>query len=332
MGSMDTHMYRIIGFILFIAIYPARVGAGENSPCANIKDATQRLECYDFSEKREAEGWQVLGLEDEKLPLRERIKKEENLSIVGDFVIMPHRPTYIMPVTYMANTNIEPFRETYGDQAEKLQNIEVKFQLSFKVPLWLDIADKDVGLWFGYTQLSLWQLYNSQVSSPFRETNYEPELALVFETDHELFGMHNSFILLGIGHQSNGQSEPLSRSWNRLYLSFVLEHKNIVAYFKPWYRLPEDSEDDDNPDIDDYIGHGELSLFYRKNKRVTGLRFWNNLRSDHNRTSVQLDWSFPIKSGFKAYVQIFDGYAETLVDYNHRTRRFGVGIMLTDWF
>ena len=25
----------------------------------------------------------------------------------------------------------------------------------------------------------------------------------------------------------------------------------------PWYRLSEDADNDDNPDIDDYLGYGE---------------------------------------------------------------------------
>jgi len=311
---------------------PMSVVATERFSCNEIEDSIQRLECYDRLADSSLDEQAAASPEEVESPLRERIKKEEELSIVGDFVIMPHRPTYFMPATYMAETHSEPFHETYGDQAKNMQNVEAKFQLSFKVPLWVDIADKDMGLWFGYTQLSLWQLYNSQVSSPFRETNYEPELALAINTDFKLLGMNNTFVVLGLSHQSNGQSEPISRSWNRLYATFVLEHKNIVAYFKPWYRLPEDAEDDDNPDIEKYLGYGELSLFYKSEKRITGLRLWNNLRSSDNRTSVQLDWNFPIKSGFKGYVQFFNGYGETLVDYNYRTRRLGFGIMLTDWF
>lgn len=238
---------------------------------------------------------------------------------------------YFMPVTYMEETYPEPFRDVYGDQVDKIENVEAKFQLSFKVPLWLDIADKNMELWFGYTQLSLWQLYNRQVSSPFRETNYEPELMLVVDTNYRLFGTNNIYTVLGLNHQSNGQSRPLSRSWNRLYAAFLFEHNNMLVYVKPWYRLPQNG-DDDNADISKYLGYGELSLYYRRNKRVTGLKLWNNLRSSSNRTSVQLDWSFPMNSRFKGYIQLFNGYGETLIDYNHRVKRLGIGIMLTDRF
>jgi len=316
------------GALVFGLLCTSAVQAESQNLCTSIEKAKERLDCYDLSSK--SISTEQTG--DAETPLQQRIKKEELLSIVGDFIIVPYRPTYIMPVSYVANMNTAPLRQVYGDQVEYIQNYEAKFQLSFKVPLWLNIAKKEMGLWFAYTQLSLWQLYNTEVSSPFRETNYEPELALAIDTDFKLFGMHNTFVLLGLNHQSNGQSEPLSRSWNRLYATFVFEHKNIVAYIKPWYRLPEDSDDDDNPDISKYLGYGELSLFYIREKRNTGLRLWNNLRRDNNRTSVQLDWNFPINSTFKGYIQYFNGYGETLLDYNYRTKRLGLGIMLTDWF
>lgn len=326
-------VYSIFFIIMANMTFPLIVSATTaDFTCITIEDAVERLECYDKKEKIK----QAIGSKSRVKPsaslLRSRLESEKQLSNIGEFTIAPHRPTYIMPFTHVSSLNEGPLRDAYGDKADQIQHYEVKYQLSFKVPLWQNIADKDIGLWFGYTQLSLWQLYNSKVSSPFRETNYEPEIALAFDTDFKLWGMTNTFFIFGLNHQSNGQSDPLSRSWNRLYVEFILERNNLAIFLKPWYRLPANKNHDDNPDIEDYLGYGELSLYYTQKKRVTGVKLWNNLRTTHNRTSFQLDWSFPIGSGFKAYVQYFNGYGETLVDYNFHSARIGFGIMLTDWF
>jgi phospholipase A1 len=319
-------------FIIFWLCSPATwAAAADGQLCAAIEDPTERLACYDRWFKATPTQGTATQEESSESPLKERIAKEK-LSTLGEFIILPHRPTYIMPITYITNVNTETLRPAFGDKADDIQKVEAKFQLSFKVPLWQNIAGKDIGLWFAYTQLSLWQLINSKVSSPFRETNYEPELAFVFGTNNKVLGMNNTLITVGFNHQSNGQTDPLSRSWNRIYANFVLERKRVVLSIKPWYRIPESKKSDDNPDIEDYLGYGEVSLFYKYKKRMTSLRLWNNLAWDNNRTSMQLDWSFPIAAGFKGYIQYFNGYGETLLDYNFRTNRLGLGIMLTDWF
>jgi phospholipase A1 len=320
-------------FIVMINMTFSTVSAEtDNYTCTIIENPTERLECYDKSETIKQAAETKNSTQPATSLLRTRINSEKRLSNIGEFTIVPHRPTYIMPLTYVDNLHDEPLRQAYGDKADDIQHYEAKYQLSFKVPLWQNIANKDINLWFGYTQLSLWQLYNSKVSSPFRETNYEPEIALAFDTDFKLLGMTNTFILLGLNHQSNGQADPLSRSWNRLYATFVFERNNLAMFFMPWYRLPATTSHDNNPDIDEYLGYGELSLYYKQKKRVTGIRLWNNLRTNNNRTTLQLDWNFPIGSGFKGYIQYFNGYGETLIDYNYHTNRIGLGVMLTDWF
>lgn len=327
---MEKIYYAVLIVFLNMAV-PVAATAAESSVCEIIIDAAERLECYDQQAKLVPATMEDVSDQYAESPLRRRIRQEEKVSLLGDFVIVPHRPTYLMPVTYVDDINLDPWL-AFGVNDEQIDNWEAKYQISFKVPLWLDIAGNKVSLWFGYTQLSLWQLYNAQASSPFRETNYEPEIMLAVDTDMKLFGMNNTVVVFGINHQSNGQPEPLSRSWNRLYVNFVLESKNLVMFIKPWYRLPEDAEDDDNPDIDEYLGYGEVSLFYKQAERITGVRLWNNFSSSDNHTTVQLDWNFPIGSGIKGYIQYFNGYGETLVDYDYRSKRIGFGIMLTDWF
>jgi phospholipase A1 len=197
---------------------------------------------------------------------------------------------------------------------------------------------KDMDLWVAYTQLSFWQLYNSAFSSPFRETNYEPELLLNIRTDYDLLGLgllKGRIVNLGINHQSNGRSEPLSRSWNRVVANFGFEKGGFNLLLKSWYRIPENARDDDNPDISKYMGYGEAWGIYYWNKHRFAAMLRNNLRPGDNRGAVQLDWSFPLSflrnDRISGYIQYFNGYGESLLDYNKSVNRIGIGIMLTDW-
>lgn len=109
-----------------------------------------------------------------------------------------------------------------------------------------------------YTNRSFWQVYNSEQSAPFRDTNHEPEFWTQFRPDWKILGLTNSVNQLGINHQSNGRGGVLSRSWDRVFANFVFERDNFALSIKPWYRIEEDEADDNNPDIEDFLGHGEI--------------------------------------------------------------------------
>jgi len=101
--------------------------------------------------------------------------------------------------------------------------------------------------------------------------------------------------------------------------------------FKPWYRLPGGSAEEDNPDIADYLGYGEVDLYHKLGRHLFHAVLRNNLDFNGNRGALQLDWGFPIYKGLKGYVQYFNGYGESLLDYNVSSNRIGVGVLLTDW-
>ncbi len=264
----------------------------------------------------------------EEVSVIERRQTEEKKIRMGAFAITPHRQNYFLFITYDSHPNIEMYE--FADQSEP-KNYEVKFQLSFKILLWEKMFRNNGDLFFGYTQRSFWQLYDRALSSPFRETNYEPEMFVKFDTDFNVLGLRNRLFLIGFNHQSNGRGEPLSRSWNRIYAEFIAEWNNFVIALKPWYRIPEKEEDDDNPDIEKYLGYGELLAAYRLKGHVFSFMLRNNLRGDENKGAVELGWSFPITHNVRGYVQYFNGYGESLVDYNDTANRIGIGVMLNDW-
>jgi phospholipase A1 len=253
-----------------------------------------------------------------------RREREEKRAGTGIFSLSTHRQNYFLPLAYNSNSN----REAYNSAGEsKPSNIEVKFQLSFKVLLWEKIFWGNGDLFFGYTQLSFWQLYDKDLSSPFRETNYEPEVFFKFDTDFNVLGLRNRLIAFGFNHESNGRGGELSRSWNRV---FAADRGNFFIALKPWYRIPEDDDDDDNPNIEKYMGYGELFGGYQLKGQVFSFMLRNNLRQN-NRGAVELGWSYPIMTNLRLYAQYFNGYGESLVDYDHSVNRIGIGVMLNDW-
>ncbi len=259
--------------------------------------------------------------------------QEEKETRGNRFAITPHKPNYILPISYNDTPNEAPFGL---DSTDDFSNTEIKFQFSFKAPLAEGVFNGYGDVYVAYTNTSWWQAYNSN-SAPFRETNHEPEAFIVLPTNYQLFGFDLKAIIPGISHQSNGRSGDLSRSWNRIYTQFVFSRDNMVLALKPWWRIPESdkneensSKGDDNPNIEKYMGYGELHFGYQLNEHNLGILLRNNLRKD-NKGAVQLNWSFPINERFRGYVQYFNGYGESLIDYDASTNRIGIGVMLTDW-
>jgi phospholipase A1 len=255
-----------------------------------------------------------------------RLWELDEASRAGRRFINPHRTFYALCFSYNSSPNVAPFLEI--DPEKTLTKAEVTFQLSFKTKLWEDVFGGNVDLWFGYTQRCFWQLYNVDDSSPFRETNYEPELLVNVRTRFSLLGFKARFITVGLNHQSNGQVEPVSRSWNRVVANIGLERGNLSILLKTWIRFPEADEDDDNPDITHYLGYGELWVHYFLEKHHFAVMFRNNVNFRENRGALQLEWSHPLFARVGIYAQYFLGYGESLIDYDHKISRVGVGFVL----
>ena len=182
-------------------------------------------------------------------------------------------------------------------------------------------------------------MYTNASSSPFRETNYEPEV--FFDFPFRIKPLNIDFLnaRIGLSHQSNGQNIPYSRSWNRVVASFEWESGNWVFQFKPWYRLPEDEKEafdsvkgDDNPDITDYMGHFEFRAVLKNHRNEVAVTLRNNLHKHDNRGAIAFDWIFPTKHQLQPFVQLFHGYGDSLIDYNEEITRIGFGVLISNWY
>tara|TARA_R110002126_G_scaffold69922_3_gene176305 strand:- start:8492 stop:9394 length:903 start_codon:yes stop_codon:yes gene_type:complete len=279
-------------------------------------------------------GYSSIALAEDSL-VDERVKGELATS-EKPFVITPHKANYLLPVTYQTRTNSLPFEIKYPDEDFSIDNLEAKFQISFKFPIMYNVFGDNGHLFFAYTNQSYWQVYNEEASSPFRETNHEPEVFMLFNNDWKIAGFTNSFLGVGAVHQSNGQTNQLSRSWNRIYGSAIFDRGPFALGLRVWWRIPEDAKEDinsakgdDNPDIGSYMGNFELTGVYGLDEHRFTMLLRNNLR-DNNRGAVELTWSYPIIGTLRVYTQYFDGYGESLIDYNHHNQRIGIGIALND--
>ena len=259
--------------------------------------------------------------------------KAEQWDAYRPFTLIPHLNNYLMPVTYVDGIADVLVRD---GEAAPSDNIEAKFQLSLKTPVWSKIYKDNGYLFFAFTQQAFWQAYNSDVSSPFRETNYEPELILALPHYANVDEAASRIISLSLSHQSNGRAGRLSRSWNRLKLSWVTSVGNVFINFEPYYRFKEkaktdenDPKGDDNPDIGKYMGWFELSAAYKQDTATWRMMLRNNLRSD-NYGAVRLSYSRPLNKHVRFYAELFNGYGESLIDYNRSVTRFGIGFELND--
>ena len=270
----------------------------------------------------------------DKLIIKKTLSQDWELDSIdkkGTFRFVSYKPTYITAGRWTSKPNKLPQSENPNYSAKVVDDynyFEAKFQISFKTKVLQSIFFGTGDLWVGYTQKAHWQVYNSKFSRAFRELNYEPELILNFPLKAKLFSGNVRNVGIAMNHQSNGKDLPLSRSWNRIIFNVGYEIGDWQVNLKPWIRLPDD--EDENPEITKTIGDGELNVAYHYlNHEFYAI-------ATHSFTSlkkggIQLNYVFPIKGHLRGQAQIFNGYGETLVDYNHKQTSVGIGISFANW-
>lgn len=265
----------------------------------------------------------------------------------GTFSFRGYRPITVSVVA-SDTVNRQPSSDAEGHtatEATPYRRTETRLQLSVRTKLAQgmltqgDPTRKD-SLWFGYTQQSHWQLFSPDISRPFRTTDHEPEVMYVYPTDARLpFGWRWRYSGAGLVHQSNGQSNPLSRSWNRVYLMTGMELDNRWnVHARLWKRLSENSTSDDNPGISDYIGRGEVQVFWNTDKDNTLGATVRHSLSSTGRGSARLEWLQTLgtglggsKSNLRLHTQLFSGYGDSLIDFNRKRTVFTLGLSLVDF-
>ena len=128
---------------------------------------------------------------------------------------------------------------------------------------------------------------------------------------------------------------------------------NLFVATRVWYRIKEDrkpdwfydqdpnygaediqaqSDGDDNPDITDYLGYGDIKIDYLYKKHQIGLLLRNNLDFDDNKGAIELNYSYPLlgSPNTSIYVKLFNGYGESLIDYNVNVTKASIGFSFSN--
>jgi phospholipase A1/A2 len=229
----------------------------------------------------------------------------------------------------------EPIYFIYGPDAPA-----AKFQLSFKYKV-MDLNQPVPGgfthtLQAGYTQRSLWDIDAS--SSPFYDTSYMPELMLesLAPMPTERDGWFTRLgSQLAFKHESNGRDGPDSRSLNTVNLRAAV----MLGPIDDWHLLviPElfayVSSLDDNPDLKDYRGYGQLRLGLSRNARRPSVLYTVRAGQDFDHWTHQVDLTLPFRTKLlnietSFLVQYFSGYGESLRSYTERSETVRAGFSL----
>lgn len=214
-----------------------------------------------------------------------------------------------------------------------------KFQFSFKYRVFSASGNMPEwwrDMYFGYTQTSLWNL--SDASKPFYDTSYIPAL-FFFREDlaRRPDWLTKLGLQAGLQHESNGNSGALSRSLNTAFITPMVS----LPLGRRWSltvapRVLTYLEKSENPDIEKYRGYVDLMV------RVgikQGFELTSYLRkgSDSRYGSMQLDLTLPLRKlpgvpstvGGNLLLQYFNGWGESLRDYNkRRPDQARIGFML----
>jgi phospholipase A1 len=350
--SPDAGRRPAAGFLgaLLVAAAPfaGAAAAVPGSECLSIPDQSARLACFDRAVgqavgKAEATGEAPTGppaAAAAALPAGTGAAEPRRPSMIDSaWGFLPdsrqayvrlHEPNYLLFARYTNDVNREPYEPLFDAFAEDydFEDVEAKFQLSFKGRL-ATTDDRRWGLWFAYTQQSQWQVYAGDISSPFRETNYMPELFGSFRPGIELGGWQWNLLNFGFTHQSNGRADPISRSWDRLFVEGGFERDNLALIVRAWTRVRPGDYEDDNPDITDYLGYGQVTALYRRGENTFTLLGRGNLST--GKGAAQFAWtSQPVLGPMRVYFQLFSGYGESLIDYDWNQTTVGLGVTLND--
>jgi phospholipase A1 len=210
------------------------------------------------------------------------------------------------------------------DRKISKHSADAKFQISIRQRLSKTVLPYNTLLMLTYTQKSFWDIYAK--SSPFADNNYNPGLALTKPLIYK--NRLRGVAIVAVEHESNGQGDSLlSRSWNYLTVTggyFLNPYISLQA--KVWAGW----SDGENKDLHKYRGYGLIAVNYCDLKDRFLASATINPRNKFGRFNTQLELSLKLsrKSNQYLFLQWYQGYGESFLEYNKYSSmlRFGICI------
>ncbi len=257
---------------------------------------------------------------EEGVALTAAARSEKNMGDHGKFAdkLYPHEPIYIA-----GGTNDE-------------WNWTGRFQFSFKYLLADKFFRDDGSLFLGFTQTSVWDL--SSPSVPFHDSSYRPSLFYeVADADRIRRKGSLPWLQVGYEHESNGKARPESRGMDIFFVRPCFyfgtpEGTHVRFAPKVWAYLVQGS----NSDMEHYRGYADLLAildvgkgegFFSESQIAVTLRKGAHWRYG----SYQVDAAYPLGSTFYLHLQYFNGFGETILDFDKRETQYRLGFMLITW-
>lgn len=208
-------------------------------------------------------------------------------------------------------------------------NSDVKFQISFQQRLTKSNLPWNTYLYLFYTQKAMWNVFER--SLPFHDLNFNPGIGIsrFIILKNRLVGK----VTMMVEHESNGRDGTASRSWNKIsWAGEAYVSPNLMAHAKFWIPIIDGQY---NKDILKYMGVSQAGFQAISNddKWVFDMTLVKRQGWNLNfNTIVQLGYRINHNSNQFIMLQYFNGYGESMLDYNQYHSRIRIGLLIRPKF
>jgi len=208
-------------------------------------------------------------------------------------------------------------------------NSDVKFQISFQQRLTKSVLPFHTYLYLFYSQKAIWHVFRN--SLPFHDLNFNPGIGLSkhIVLKNRLVGK----LTVMLEHESNGRDGISSRSWNKISIAgeaYISPY--LMAHAKYWIPIVDGQY---NKDILRYSGISQAGFQSMSNddKWVLDVTLVKRKGWNFNfNTIIQLGYRINHNSNQFIMLQYYNGYGETMLDYNQYHSRIRFGLLIRPKF